>query len=145
MQNRFSALWAVLASLTWGLSYALDEKVLKSISPFSLLVVNALITLLLIGPVLFLKSDEAGIANLVHSKSLGLIIFTSILAVLANLFIFLGIKHLGASSAAIIEISYPFFVVLFSALLWKERFSPSFFVGAALLFCGSWIISRGRH
>lgn len=136
-------LWAIMASLTWGLSYSLDEKALEKASFVQLLAVNAAITLVVITPIVLLGGSKAPLMSL-PPKTLGLILLTSLLALAANAFIFLGIKNLGASTAAVIEISYPFFVILFSALLWKERPSISFFVGAVFIFFGSWIIARGH-
>ncbi len=143
MKSLNSYLWAVLASFTWGLSYTLDEKVLGLISPLLLLVVNALVTLVIVVPV-FIFSRQPFILSDLSTRSIGLVLVTSLLAVLANFFIFLGIKNLGASSAAIIEISYPFFVILFSLILLRERPTPMFLVGSAFIFFGAFIISRSH-
>lgn len=143
MLSRLPYVWAVMASLLWGLGYALDERILKTVSFLHLLAFNAVITLLCVVPILIARGDFTGFLSM-PSRDLRLLLLSSFLAVLANACIFLGIKNLGASAASIIEISYPFFVVLFCILLWGERPSPSFFIGAFFLFLGSWIVARGR-
>lgn len=143
MQQRVGFVWALLASVTWGLSYSFDEHVLQVLSPLWLLVINAVTTLALIVPVLLLN-PEAHLSGELIPKHIGFALLTSVLAVLANLFIFLGIKNLGASTAAILEISYPFFVLFFSSLLWKERPTPALLLGGILIFCGAFIIARSR-
>ena len=69
-----------------------------------------------------------------------LIILSLALAALANLFIFSSIKILGASTASIFEISYPFFVVLFTFLIYGAEFNLYFLIGAVLIFAGSAMI-----
>lgn len=143
MKNSFSFLWAILASMTWGLTYTLDDKILRSISPLNLAIVNAFVTLLLFVPIALFQNPHA-LTEVVHAKQLWLVLLSSVLISFAGLFILYGIKELGASTASIIEISYPMFVILFSAILWRERLTIDFFAGALLVLCGSIIIIRGR-
>ncbi|MBU0721939.1 DMT family transporter [Patescibacteria group bacterium] len=65
-----------------------------------------------------------------------------ILGTLANFFIFSGIKRLDASTASIVEISYPFFIVLFSYVLFRSTPNIYFFIGGILVFIGSVIIIK---
>ena len=57
-----------------------------------------------------------------------------VLAAVANFLIFSGIKMVGASSASIIEIMYPFFVVLFSFIFFRTTPSTYFIIGAILAY-----------
>jgi drug/metabolite transporter (DMT)-like permease len=75
-------------------------------------------------------------------SSLYLIIFEAVLVVLANFLIFSGIKSLDASTASIIEIAYPFFVVLFSYVIFLSTPNIYFFIGGILVFVGCSIIIK---
>lgn len=144
MKIPLSYVWAILASLTWGMTYALDQKILTSISPLYLAIINAIVTLVIAVPLAIFVKNDLSIKEVIHGEQFWLIIVSSILVSLAGIFILYGIKNLGASAASIIEISYPVFVILFTALLWQERLKPSFFVGALLILCGVVIVIRGR-
>jgi drug/metabolite transporter (DMT)-like permease len=68
--------------------------------------------------------------------------FSVVLNVLASFLIIVSIKELNASTASIIEISYPFFVIIFSYFLFKQSLTPVFLLGALLIFAGSFVIIR---
>ena len=135
-------LFAIGAAVTWGLLYAIDQKILYTVDPLPLLFVNAVIGLVVMLPSLFFSNGS--IKEVINSGKINitLIVFTVLLGTLANYFIFSGIKSLNASAASIIEISYPFFVVLFSYLLFRSTPNISFFIGGALIFLGSFIIIK---
>jgi drug/metabolite transporter (DMT)-like permease len=135
-------LYAVGAAVTWGLVYALDQKILAGASPLAYLFINSLLTAIIVLPFLFF--DHGSIKAIFSSdhKILWLIIASVILATLANFLIFSGIKILGADTASIIEIAYPFFVVLFSYFFFRAQPNVYFFVGAALVFIGSAVIIK---
>ncbi len=136
--NGFS--FAILAAIIWGLVYAVDQKILNNTSPLTLLFVNSLLTAILMLPFLFF--DQGSVKNLFMSgrMNLLLIIGSLVLAALANFLIFSGIKSIGASSASMIEITYPFFVVFFSIIIFRTQPNIYFYVGGVLIFIGSAII-----
>src|ERR1700733_3958217 len=129
--------YAIGAALTWGLVYALDQKILSGASPLAYLFINSLLTAVIVLPFLFF--DHGSIKNILSSDKtiLWLIVASVILATLANFLIFSGIKILGADTASIIEIAYPFFVVLFSFFIFRAEPNMYFFIGGALVFIGS--------
>jgi drug/metabolite transporter (DMT)-like permease len=134
--------YAVGAAITWGLVYALDQKILSGASPLAYLFINSLLTAIIVLPFLFF--DGGSIKTIFSSSKeiILLIIASVILATLANFLIFSGIKILGASSASIIEIAYPFFVVFFSYLIFRSTPNIYFFIGGVLIFIGSIIIIK---
>ena len=134
--------YAIGAAVTWGLVYALDQKILSGSSPLAYLFINSLLTAILLLPFLFL--DGAPIKSIFHSSGniLWLIVASVVLAALANFLIFSGIKILGANDASIIEIAYPFFVVFFSFIIFRATPNVYFFLGGALIFIGSIIIIK---
>lgn len=133
--------YAVGAAITWGLVYAVDQRILSGVSPLALLFVDSMVTAIIIFP-LFFFNHEAIDSLLGSSKTtLYLIFFSLLLAIVANYFILSAIKLVGASPASIIEIAYPFFVVLFSIFLFRATPSAWFLFGGLLIFTGSAIIT----
>jgi drug/metabolite transporter (DMT)-like permease len=134
-------IYAIGAAVTWGLVYTIDQKILLNTSPIALLFLDSIITAIIILPFMFF--DHGAIKTLIHSgkSNITLIILSIVFALLANFFIFSAIKSIGASSASIIEIAYPFFVVLFSIIFFQVAPSLPFFIGGLLIFIGSAIIT----
>lgn len=133
-------LYAIGAAITWGLVYTIDQRILRGASPFALLFIDSLVTALILLPVLLF--DKGSLASLsgATTKTWLLIIVSLILAAMANFFIFSSIKMIGASYASILEIAYPFFVVLFSYFAFSVVPSLYSLLGALLIFSGSAII-----
>lgn len=135
-------LFPILASMTWGMVYTLDQKILKTTSPVVLLAIDALLTFLIFLPILISQRGELKELALMDRKGFLLIILVTLLTIAADFLILFGVKHLDASVASIIEISYPFFVVLFSFFLFRTSLSIPFFIGAACIFLGTAIIIK---
>jgi|SRR5581483_4397975 len=135
-------IYAVGAAVTWGLVYALDQKILSHSTPLAYLFINSLLTAIILLP--FLLVDGGPIKAVVSSDktTLWLIVASVILATLANYLIFSGIKILGADQASIIEIAYPFFVTFFSFIIFKAEPNAYFYLGGGLIFIGSIIIIK---
>jgi drug/metabolite transporter (DMT)-like permease len=133
-------IFAIGAAVTWGLVYTIDQKVLLGVSPIALLFVDSLLAAIIMLPFVF--SNLGSIKTLLVSSktNLGLILLSISLATLANFLIFSGIKNSNASYASIIEIAYPFFVVLFSFIFFRAVPNIYFFIGGALIFLGSLLI-----
>jgi len=136
-------IYAISASIVWGLDYALGEKIFKSkIAPVSLLVFQllfGLILFLIIGARSQLKADIATLAS--DTKTLWLVIAALLTFNFGNLLIFLSIQSKNATVAGLIELCYPIFTVLFSWILFRENYlSASVAIGGALIFLGVFII-----
>jgi drug/metabolite transporter (DMT)-like permease len=135
--------YAMLASITWGLVYTLDQKILERISLLTLLIINSTITLLICVPLVFLIKRTDIIALTTSGGSLvKLMVMASLFTLVANFFMFTSIKQMNAATASMLEISYPFFVVLFSFLILKAPLNISVLIGGVLIFFGSLIIIR---
>ena len=133
---------AIGAAVTWGLVYALSEKLLHSTSPATLVFFESAIAAIIILP--FALGGEGSIKSVLASSkgNLALIIGMSVLVTVADLLIFASIKHLNASTAAVIEIAYPFFVVIFSFILFRAVPNLFFLLGGSLIFAGAVIIMK---
>jgi drug/metabolite transporter (DMT)-like permease len=135
-------IFAIGAAMIWGLAYAIDQKILSNISPITLLFISSLLAAVITLP--FVISNGEHLKNVMSSGKtvLLLIIVSGVLATLANFLIFSSIKNLNASLASIIEIAYPFFVVLFSFIFFRSALNIYFFIGGTLIFIGSMIIIK---
>jgi drug/metabolite transporter (DMT)-like permease len=133
---------AVLASVLWGLTYCLDERVLSSLSVFKLYFLHCLCGMLVAGVILLAQgASPAGLFAIDTTRSsLPLVGLTLITATAAALSILGSIQLLGANKSAVLEISYPLFVALFSVLLFKGQLQLPVVVGGVFIFIGSAII-----
>jgi drug/metabolite transporter (DMT)-like permease len=142
LMNYYGLVLAVLASVLWGLTYCLDERVLSSLSVFKLYFLHCLCGVLVAGVIMLVQG--ASPASLLTfdtaTSSLPLVGLTLITATAAALSILGSIQLLGASKSAVLEISYPLFVALFSVLLFKGQLQLPVVVGGVFIFIGSAII-----
>jgi drug/metabolite transporter (DMT)-like permease len=142
LMNYYGLVLAVLASILWGLTYCLDEKVLSSLSVFKLYFLHCLCGVVVAGAILLAKgASPASLFAIDTAKaSLPLVGLTLVTATAAALSILGSIQLLGASKSAVLEISYPLFVALFSVLVFKGQLHPPVVVGGIFIFIGSAII-----
>jgi drug/metabolite transporter (DMT)-like permease len=133
---------AVLASVLWGLTYCLDERVLSSVSVFKLYFLHCLCGALVAGAILLIQGvSPAGLFTIDTAKSsLPLIGLTLVTATAAALSILGSIQLLGANKSAVLEISYPLFVALFSVLFFRGQLQLPVVLGGVFIFIGSAII-----
>lgn len=137
---------ALLASVLWGLTYCLDERVLSSLSVFKLYFLHCLCGVLVAGAILLAQGvSPAGLFTFDLAKaSLPLVGLTLVTATAAALSILGSIQFLGASKSAVLEISYPLFVALFSVLLFKGQLQLPVVIGGIFIFVGSTIIALAK-
>lgn len=136
-------LFALGASLFWGITYAINEQVYKYISVLSSLAITLTVSGILVG----LAAASLGIlgrdfATLASSpKAFWLVLAGIGVLTIAELLIGFSIIGKNATIAGLIEISYPIFILLFSYLLFKENnLTVSTAIGGALMFAGVAVI-----
>ena len=135
-------IYAIGAALAWGLAYTIDQKILADISPAVLLFVSFIIGAILLLPAVLTQGGSlASVLNLDRVRLL-LILFSIMLATLANYLIFASIERVGASLASVFEIAYPFFVFIFSFFIFGSELNVFVIAGSLLIFAGSAIIMR---
>lgn len=135
-------LFALGASLFWGLSYVLSEEIYKKISVFTLLSIMSLavfaLTLIIAYVTGNLKPDLVAIAS---SKRLMWYVLAGICALfISELFIGFSIVSKNATLAGLIEISYPIFIALFSYILFKNSVTIPTIIGGVIIFTGVFIV-----
>lgn len=135
-------LLALVASILWGLTYCLDQKVLASLSAYQLYFLHSLFGVLLSGLIWLAQGRPLGDLFVIDSNQLSpkVLLLTLLVGASAGLAIFGSIQILGASRASILEISYPLFVVLFSFFLFKEVITMPILIGGLLIFIGSAVV-----
>lgn len=141
--NYAGIVYALGAAILWGLVYAFDQKILTKTSPLGILFLGSLITVFVTLPFVFSNSES--IKPILYSnnkKFLYLLVGTQFIVILAEFFIFSSIKIVGASFASIFEIAYPFFVAIFTLILFGGSLNIYFWGGALLMFLGGVVIIR---
>ncbi len=146
MANSLGYFLAVLASVLWGLTYCLDERVLASLSVFKLYFLHCVCGALVAGTILLAQGSSPTALFMIDTTKLGLplLALTLATATAAALAILSSIQLLGAGTSAVLEISYPLFVALFSVYLFRGQLQPSVVLGGVFIFIGSAIIVLAR-
>lgn len=136
-------IFAIGASIFWGMSYVLSEQIYKHVSVISSLSIMLLVSGLVVGLVgLFSGTLPKDFNTILESnKVLGLVAAGTFFLIIAELCIGFSIVNKNATIAGLIEISYPVFIALFSYLLFKEnQINVATAIGGAVVFIGIGII-----
>jgi drug/metabolite transporter (DMT)-like permease len=140
-------LLAVAAAVLWGLLYVLDERLLAGMSIYRLYFLHSIAGAAVAGGVLLAQGESP--ASLLRLSwpgvGLPLVLATMVVVVLACLAIFSSIQALGASRAAVLEISYPLFVAVFAWVLYRQPIPWPVVIGGIFIFIGSAIIVTAGH
>jgi drug/metabolite transporter (DMT)-like permease len=133
---------AVLAAVLWGLTYCLDERVLSTLPVFKLYFLHCVCGALIAGAILLYQGSSFGglFAIDTSRSSVPLVGLTLATATAAALSILASIQVLGASKSAVLEISYPLFVAVFSVLFFGGQLQLPVVLGGVFIFIGSAII-----
>lgn len=134
-------IWALVASVTWGLVYNIDEKLVLKSNPLTIFLLGNVLQTALLIPYFFTSSWKLDIQSMDWSQ-FRLLFLNEILYLISGLAILYAIKYLNASTASAIEISYPFFVALFAFTLFKGELNLNVWVGGVMIFIGSIIVMR---
>ena len=134
-------MWPIIAlasAVLWGIVYALNAYLLKYVSAFSL---EAILRVGLVAPallMLFSNSVRSDISQIFKDKSLLLIVIAIVLlTVIANVLMFYAMKISGTPEATLVEISYPVFTIIFSAVIFRTgAISISTVVAGVLIASG---------
>lgn len=131
---------AVAASVLWGLTYCLDERVLAGMSVFRLYLLHCLCGALFAAVILLALGEPPGSLLRFGGGERPLLAATLVTASAAALCILGSIQLLGAGKSAVLEISYPLFVAFFSTAFFGGHLSWPVAVGGGFMFVGALII-----
>ncbi len=134
-------LLSVGASVLWGLTYVIDQRILQTLTPLQLLMMTSLFGFFFFGICSYFAGDIGTLKENVEKTGLDWLFAVFVISNCAGLLIVASIKASNASLAAIIEISYPVFTVAFGYLMIKDySLHWSFAAGSVLIFAGAFII-----
>lgn len=138
---------AILAAVVWGIEYTFVEKVVGEAPAFTTYVwlhgIEAILAAFIATFVLGQSVHPRPLYEHDNGLAFGLAVVTGLIAGLA---LTGAIKQSGnATVTSLVEISYPFFVAIFSWLfLGHNRFSWETVVGGAMVFGGIYFVTRGQ-
>ncbi|MGE3769478.1 MAG: EamA family transporter [Bdellovibrionales bacterium] len=134
---------ACLASILWGLTYTLDKKVLSFMSVLELAAIYYTSSAVLCWALVMQTSSVKTVMEKTFATgNTKWVVGACICAFVANLSIMRSVQLSNATLAALIEIAYPLFTVLFSYWILKEvTLTKDVFIGGALIFAGVIYIS----
>lgn len=132
-------LFATAASVLWGMTYVLDERIYKHISVLTSLAIGCAISAFILGITAFMTGDlKRDISTLATSnQALFFLLAGTATFIAAELLIGFSIQGKNATLAGLIEISYPLFIVLFSYIFFREmNLNLGTALGGALIIAG---------
>ena len=136
-------LYAITASIFWGIDYALTGEVLKSIQFTTLLSIELFIGfLVMLGITVVSGAYRTDVPELLSSNRLSLFVVLIVIAfTIANTCIAASIGNQNATLAGFIEVSYPLFIIVFSWLFFKNtNITVGTAIGGACIIIGVAII-----
>lgn len=115
-------IYAITAAVFWGINYSLAEKIGERISLISLLAMEMALGAILVGIYAYFTSLKTDLTALWTDPALmKLTVIEITIVMLANVAIVLSIQSKNATTAGLIELSYPLFTMLFTWLLFHEH------------------------
>ncbi len=138
-------LYALSASLLWGLNYSLNERVFQGkVGPSTLLIFQGLATAL-VALILGFPKLAGDMRTLAQDRTTLYVALGALLTCgLGNLLISLSIQAKNATLAGLVELSYPIFTVLFTYLLFHQlHLTPMVVAGGVLILIGIVLVSLG--
>ena len=138
--------YALLSAACWGIQYVLMETLFRRVdfaAAFSLL---SLANGILVAAVLWILYPRQNWWRLGESWSvIGLVLLYLIFGTGAYLFNALAIHQKNATLASLLEISYPLFIILFTALFFREiHLDLVGMIGAMLILLGCVLVVFSR-
>lgn len=136
-------IFAVGASLLWGITYVINEQVYRKISLLTSLSLSSFFLFLVTFIAAYFSNNfNHDISSILASKKLlWLVVVETVGLILAELFIAFSITEKNATLSGLIEISYPIFIAIFAYILYRENeVNTGTIVGGSLIFIGVFII-----
>lgn len=133
-------LFALLAAVFWGLIYAIRQKTLPIISPVGMMFINGIVSLACLTPLVLSNGKHLDSFLKAGWGNIALVLFAACCALIGTWLMMVSIDKLNASVAALVEISYPLFVVLFCWLFFGTTIGWPVLLGGMMIFGGSAVI-----
>jgi drug/metabolite transporter (DMT)-like permease len=139
-------IYALLSAACWGAQYVLMETLFRKVDFAAAFSFLSLANGLLVAAILWMLYPRQNWAKLGESwPIIGLVILYLIFGTGAYLFNGFAINQKNATLASLLEISYPLFIILFSAVFLREfHLSMPGLVGAGLILMGCLLVIASR-
>ncbi len=138
------AVFALSAAIFWGLAYTMSGRVIHSgvSTPFILGFVAVATLPVYIAALIKTDSFRPSLEIVLNNKILILFLLVqSISLMMGQYLIYTAITQKNVTYAAVLEISYPLFVCLFTWVLFRDlQMSWNIAVGGLLIFAGSALV-----
>lgn len=137
---------SVLASILWGLSYAVSERALKwGYSPTILMALHTAFALPVYVALAWhfghIKREVAMFQQ--NPKQLAVMLLVVVCYMAANLLVFWSIQQKNATTVSLVEIAYPLFTAFFAWALFRDlQVNWGVGIGAALIVAGVLCVAR---
>jgi drug/metabolite transporter (DMT)-like permease len=132
---------ALLAAAMWGLGYTLEQRLLVNLQPNKFFFMQSVVVVgLTVMVYLVTKRSLSELMRVDPEVNYKLLVLTMAINIAATLAILISIQSLGAARAALIEISYPIFVVVFSYVIFGQSVNWATLFGGTLIFLGVGIV-----
>jgi drug/metabolite transporter (DMT)-like permease len=138
--------YALLSAACWGIQYVLMESLFRRVDFAAAFSFLSLANGILVAAVLWLLYPKQNWWRLGESWSvIGLVLLYLIFGTGAYLFNALAINQKNATLASLLEISYPLFIILFTALFFREiHLDLVGMIGAILILLGCVLVVFSR-
>jgi drug/metabolite transporter (DMT)-like permease len=131
---------SILAAFLWGVSFTLQEQIIKCVDKSTFLFLSSIGFLATYG-LLFTKTVRTD-CNTMSGKTLGYIILASATGMLANYLALISIQKSNASLSSICQMTYPFFCMILAWVFFGESVNIKTIIGGIVTFSGVYIITR---
>ena len=133
---------SICAALSWGLVYVLEQKVLVQFSVPKFLVFESIFIFIVALPLsLYLGGADSRLSlgdyKVIFAPPFLLLMVATFFG---NYFILSSVQKIGATTAAMFEITFPLFVVIFAFYILKQPIHWATLIGGFLILSGSWLI-----
>jgi len=140
-----SAFFPFIAAMFYGIGFVLIERTMHQFTVLSFLFLNGVMGLVVALTVWLVKREAFLTGQSFDKTTLLFFIGAALAPAMGWLLTIYSVKNASAVYAAMGEISYPFFTVLFAFLLFGMRgWGWSTLLGGALIILGSFILVYGQ-
>lgn len=140
-----TAFFPFIAALFYGLGYVLLERTLHHFTIVSFLLMNGMMGIIVALSLWILKRDTFLTGVPFDKNMLAFFVLAGLVPSLGWLFTIYSVKSTSAVYAAMGEISYPLFTLLFAFLLFGVRsWSLTTLLGGGIIMIGSFILVYGQ-
>jgi DME family drug/metabolite transporter len=142
MLGEFAALGA---AVSWAVAPILYRKALLKTNPVSANIVRCVSNAAVLMLVLLATGNGAVLASL-PLEAMVLVVASGLVGLgLGDTLYMLGLKSVGVSKAVPLASTYPLFSLLWAVLLLGEPLALPAVLGALVILCGIWLLSRERE